>query len=209
MKSSIVTLLVAALLLSACAEEPVTVVHHRKHVSPPPVEPPQLADANFDQTESGNRLSAGQAALQRGDLPEARRATESALALWPVAIEGWEQLIDICKRQGDAECERYGVFFHAKLEMLQGLPMRSAALGFATIADNKVGTRVDNSVYDQRMLDMATRLWVFCSKEDPAHAKASEPTESSFNENYPYAPALLVIGIGAGLISGAKALANK
>jgi hypothetical protein len=208
-KSSIVTLLVAALVLSACAEEPVTVAHHRKHVSPPPVEPPVLADPAFDQAEAGSRLAEGQAALQRGDLAQARRATDSALALWPVAIEGWRQLIEICKRQGDGECERYGVFFQAKLEMLEGLPMRTASLGFAAVADNKVGTRVDNGVYDQRMLDMASRLWVFCSKEDPAHSRAPEPTESSFNETYPYAPALLVIGIGAGLISGAKALANK
>jgi hypothetical protein len=59
------------------------------------------------------------------------------------------------------------------------------------------------------MLDMATRLWVFCSREDPSRATAPEPTETSFVEAYPYAPTLLVIGIAAGLLTGIKAVANK
>jgi hypothetical protein len=195
--------------LSACADQPVTVAHHRKHVSPPAVEPPTLPADSFDQATAAARLAAGQAALRRGDLPAARQATEAGLSLWPVAIEGWEQLIDICRQQGDGDCERYAIFFHAKLLVLNGLPMRAAALGFATVADNKEGAKVDNTVYDRRMLDMATRLWVFCSREDPAHSGAPEPTETSFNESYPYMPALLVIGIGAGLLTAIKGAANK
>jgi hypothetical protein len=208
-KSPIAILVVAALGLSACADQPVTVAHHRKHVSPPAVEPPVWPADSFNQANAALALNAGAAARKAGKLVDARRATEEALALWPVAIEGWEQLIEICRQQDDEECRRYAGFFHAKLVVLAGLPMRAAALGFETVAANKPGTKVDNTVYDQRMLDMATRLWVFCSKEDPANAKAPEPTEPGFNEAYPYAPALLVIGIGAGLLTGIKSIANK
>ena len=210
MKSPVAFAVIAALGLSACADQqPVTVAHHRKHVSPPAVPAPVWPPDSFDQAGAAAALKAGEAALKKGDLAGARAATDQGLALWPVAIEGWEQLIEICRQQEDEECRRAAVFFHAKLVVLDGLPMRTAELSFATVASNKPGTRVDNTVYDQRMLDMATRLWVFCSKEDPANSKAPEPTEASFNERYPYAPALLVIGIGAGLLSGVKGIANK
>jgi hypothetical protein len=154
-------------------------------------------------------LAQGGTDLKNGDLLAARRSTEAGLALWPVAIEGWEQLMEICAQQNDEDCRRYATFYHAKLVMLNGLPTRTAALGFETVAGNPVGTKVDNTVYDQRMLDMATRLWVFCSTDDPSHSKAPEPLEPSFSEAYPYAPALLVIGIGAGILTGIKGIANK
>jgi hypothetical protein len=209
-KTALVTVLVAALGLSACADEvPVAKLHHRTHVSPPFVEPPVLPAGSFDQARAAQRLLDGKEALQRGDLGAAQAATEQALASWPVAIEGWEQLIELCQRQDDQSCRRYATFYHAKLVMLNGLPMRAAALGFESVAANPPGTKVDDTVYDQRMLDMATRLWVFCSREDPSRATAPEPTETSFVEAYPYAPTLLVIGIAAGLLTGIKAVANK
>lgn len=199
-----------ALLLAGCADE-VTVAraHHRNHSSPLAVPPPVLPKGSFDQARALVALTEGKQALQAGDLKAARQATESALDFWPVAIEGWEQLIDVCEKQQDAKCQRHAVFFHAKLVLLNGLPMRAAALGFETIAENQPGAKVDNMVYDQEMLAMATRLWAYCSEQDPAHARAGEPTETSFYDDYPYAPALLVIGIGAGLLSGINALANK
>jgi len=209
-KTALVTVLVAALGLSACTDEvPVAKLHHRTHVSPPAVEPPVLPAGSFDEGLAAQRLQDGKIALQRADLPVARSATEAALALWPVAIEAWEQLIEVCQQQGDDSCRRYATFYHAKLVMLNGLPMRAAALGFETVAANPPGAKVDDMVYDQRMLDMATRLWVFCSREDPSHATAAEPTESTFDEAYPYVPALLVIGLAAGLLTGIKAVANK
>jgi len=209
-KSPIVTLLVTASLLAACADrQPVAEAHHRKHFSPPAVEPPSFPDNSFNQKDAAVALAAGAAALNKGDLAAARKSTDNALALWPVAIEGWEQLSDICGRQNDEDCKHYADFYHAKLVVLNGLPMRTAALGFETVAGNKVGAKVDNFTYDQKTLDMANRLWAFCSTEDPANSKGPEPTEATFNETYPYAPALLVIGIGAGLLAGIKSIANK
>jgi len=209
-KSPIVSVLIAAMGLAACADrQPVTVAHHRHHVSPPAVEPPSFPDGSFNQAEAATALANGGAALKQGNLAAARSATETSLALWPVAIEGWEQLIDICGRQDDQGCKTYATFYHAKLVMLNGQPMRAAAMGFETVAANPVGAKGDNFIYDQKTLDMATRLWAFCSKEDPANSRAPEPTEASFNETYPYAPALLVIGIGAGLLSGIKSVATK
>jgi hypothetical protein len=209
-KSPIVSLLVAASLLSACADrQPVTVAHHRKHVSPPAVEPPSFPAGSFNEKDAAVALGAGAESLKKGNLAAARKSTEDALALWPVATEGWGQLSDICNQQNDVDCKHYADFYLAKLVLLEGLPMRTAALGFETVAGNQVGTKADNFVYDQRTLDMANRLWAFCSSDDPANSKAPEPTEATFNEAYPYAPALLVIGIGAGLLAGIKSVATK
>jgi hypothetical protein len=199
-----------ASVLTACADpQPVTVAHHHRHVSPPMVQPPNWPQDSFDRAQAQTALERGKAALERQDLTAARAATETALARWPVATEAWAQLAQICDQQNDPSCRFYAQFYLAKLVMLDGLPMRAAALGFATVADHEVGEHVDNAVYDQRMLDMATRLWVFCWREDPAHANGPEPLEPSFSEAYPYAPALLLIGIGAGVLSGVKAIANK
>ena len=203
-------MLVIAGLLTACAQEqPVTVVHHRQHVSPTMVAAPEWPADSFDQKIAAAKIVEGKQALDRGDLNSARAASEQALALWPVAIEGWEQLIDICGRQDDQECLFYAKFYQAKLVMLNGLPMRSAALGFQTVAENEEGGKAEGRTYDRKTLDMATRLWVFCSREDPAHSKAPEPTEPDFMDSYPYVPVILVIGIGAGLLTAVKGVANK
>jgi hypothetical protein len=209
-KSALSTLLIAVMLLSGCANEQVSVarVHHRNRVSPAAVSPPDYPADAFDQAKAAELLLASQRAREQGDLAGARQTLESALALWPVATEGWEALMEICKAQQDSGCQAYARFFHAKLLMLSGLPMRAASMGFETVAENPEGTKVDSLVYDRRLLAMAERLWVFCSKEDPSHAKAAEPTEPSFYESYPYAPALLVIGIGAGILTGINAVAK-
>ncbi len=201
----------AAMLLSACADEPVTVAHahHRNHVSPPQVAPPSLPADSFDQAKAEASLAVAVAARQQGDWPAARAAAEASLAWWPVSITAWEELIAACDALHDAEGERYARFFHAKLLVLNGLPMRVASLGFQTVAENPPGSRSDSVTYDHRTLMMAARLWVFCSKDDPAKSGAPEPVQESFDDAYPYAPALLVIGIGAGLLTGIKSLANK
>jgi protein involved in temperature-dependent protein secretion len=209
-KPAIVTLLLAA-MLSGCADQPVTVAraHHRNHVSPPPVAPPTLPDDSFDQAKAEAALATAVAARRQGDLSAARAASEAALQAWPVSINAWEELYQLCGAEGDAACRRYAMFFHAKLLVLAGLPMRAASLGFETIAESPEGTHVENNVYDRQTLAMASRLWVFCSQQDPAHSKAGEPMQESFDDAYPYAPALLVIGVGAGLLTGIKSLANK
>ena len=201
----------AALLLAGCADQQVTVAkaHHRTHVSPPAVEPPAWPADSFDQAKADAALNAARQARLQGDPAAARLAAETALAAWPVTIDAWEELILDCRALADSQCQQYATFFHAKLLELSGLPMRAAALGFETMAENPEGTKIDNTIYDRRTLDMAERLWVFCHQKDPVRDKGGEPTQESFDEAYPYAPALAVIGVGAGLLSGIKAVANK
>jgi type II secretory pathway pseudopilin PulG len=208
---SAILILAAALLMAGCAEQQVTVAkaHHRNHVSPPAVEPPEWPADSFDQAKAEAALAAARQAREQGDAAAARLSAEAALASWPVTIEAWEELRLDCQAQGDSECQHYANFFHAKLLMLSGLPMRAASLGFETIAENPEGTKVENTVYDRRTLDMAERLWVFCHQKDPVRPKNGEPMQESFDDAYPYVPALVVIGVGAGLLSGIKAIANK
>lgn len=199
-----------AALLSACADDQTQVakVHHRTHFSPPGMAAPEWPADAFDESRAKAQLAAARAAADKGDWAAARQGAEAGLALWPVDIDGWETLIAACGAQGDEDCKNYAAFFHAKLMTLNGLPMRVATLSFQTVADNEVGTKVDNFRYDQKTLEMATRLWAFCGQRDAIRDRNSEPTEASFDEAYPYVPMLIVIGVGAGILTGIKSVAK-
>lgn len=210
MKSSLISAITVLALLSGCANDkvPVAEAHHRKHFSPPAVAAPSWPADSFDEARAKSHFETAKAAEDRKDWPAARREAEAGLALWPIRIEGWETLIAACEAQEDEACTHYATFFHAKLLTLNGLPLRAATMGFETVADNQVGDKVDNFVYDQKTLDMATRLWVFCSQRDSMRPPAEEPTQEAFDDKYPYVPMLIVIGVGAGVLSGIKSVAK-
>ena len=197
-------------LLTGCANDPVHVakVHHRTHFSPPEEQAPDWPADAFDEAKAKAQFAAAKTAQDLTDWAAARRAAEAGLDLWPVDIDGWEILIAACQAQNDESCLHYATFFHAKLLTLNGLPMRVATLGFQTIADNPVGTKADNFVYDRKTLEMATRLWAFCAQRDAIRDRQAEPTEASFDEAYPYVPMLIVIGVGAGVLTGIKSVAK-
>ena len=209
-KSALVTAVTAVALLSGCNNQPVEIakVHHRSHFSPPEVPAPLWPADVFDQSRAKDRFVAALTARDRQDWAKARDAAEAGLKLWPVDIDGWEILIAACEAQGDESCLRYATFFHAKLLGLNGLPMRTATLGFQNVAENEVGQHTDNFTYDRKTLDMATRLWVFCSQHDTIRHPTDEPTEQAFDETYPYVPVLLVIGVGAGVLTTLKSVAK-
>ena len=209
-KSALVSAVMAIALLAGCNNDPVQVakVHHRNHFSPPYVPPPLWPSDVFDQAKAQTQFDAARAARDKGDWTQARAAAEAGLALWPVDIDGWEILMAACDAQDDVACQHYAGFYHAKLLALNGLPMRAAALGFETVAENDVGQHADNFTYDKKTLDMATRLWVFCTQHDSVHNPTEEPTEQSFDEAYPYVPVLLVVGLGAGVLTGIKSVAK-
>ena len=201
MNRKTMTALTALALLGGCAETlpaRVKAAHHR--VSPPAVAPPPMAADAFDHARERQDLAAATAA---------RAAAETAVAAWPVDIAAWEELEADCQALGDHSCQQYAAFFRAKLEYTSNLPVRVATLGFQTIAETPVGTRVDSMVYDQATIDMAQRLWTFCYRVDTVRTHSDTPPEESFSEKYPYAPALAVVGVGAGILSGIKSLANK
>lgn len=210
MKSGLVTAITVAALLSACANDQVQVakVHHRNHFSPAEMEAPDWPADAFDESRAKAQFAAAKSAADRKDWAAARQAAEAGLAQWPVDIEGWESLIAACEAQGDEDCSHYATFFHAKLLSLNGLPMRVATLSFQTVADNEVGTKVDNFRYDRKTLEMATRLWAFCGQRDAIRDRTAEPTEASFDEAYPYVPMLIVIGVGAAVLTGIKSVAK-
>jgi hypothetical protein len=209
-KSALVSAVMAVALLAGCGNDQVEVakVHHRTHFSPPYVPPPLWPSDVFDEAKAKAQFDLARAARDKGEWTEARAAAEAGLALWPVEIEGWETLMAACDAQEDVACQHYADFYHAKLLALNGLPMRAAALGFETVAENEVGQHVDNFTYDKKTLDMATRLWVFCTQHDSVRNPTAEPTEASLDEDYPYVPALLVIGVGAGILTGIKSVAK-
>jgi len=209
-KSSLVTAMAVAALLTGCANDQVQVakVHHRNHFSPPEMDAPDWPADAFDEAKAKAQLALAKSAADKGDWAHARQSAEAGLALWPVDIDGWETLISACDAQGDEECTRYATFFHAKLLTLNGLPMRVATLSFQTVADNEVGTKVDNFRYDRKTLEMATRLWAFCGQRDAIRDRNAEPTEASFDEAYPYVPMLIVIGVGAGILTEIKSVAK-
>ena len=210
MKSPIVACLLASALLAGCADNkvPVAEAHHRKHVSPMQVEPPSWPADSFDETRAKTAFDQASAAQAKGDLASARQADEQSLSLWPVSREAWDLLSALCTAQGDADCQRYAGFYRAKLDMIDGLPMHAATLGFQTVSEAPIGSRIDSQVYDQRMHDMAVRLWVFCSQHDAVRNRNAEPVEESLDQTYPYIPAIAIIGAVAGILSGIKALAN-
>ena len=210
MKSAWVTAVTAAAFLTGCANDQVQVakVHHRNHFSPPGEPAPSWPADAFDEAKAKTLFAAAKAAQEQADWAAARRAAEAGLDLWPVDIEGWETLMAACDAQEDAACSHYATFFHAKLISLNGLPMRVATLGFQTIADNEVGTKVDTFTYDRKTLEMATRLWAFCGQRDAIKDRDSEPTEAGLDEQYPYVPMLIVIGVGAGILTGIKSVAK-
>lgn len=207
---SLVAAVTATALLTACSNDQVQVakVHHRNHFSPTEMDAPDWPADAFDETRAKAQFALAKSAADRGDWANARQAAEAGLTLWPVDIEGWETLMVACDSQGDEDCSHYATFFHAKLLTLNGLPMRVATLSFQTVADNEVGAKVDNFRYDRKTLEMATRLWAFCGQRDAIRDRNAEPTEASFDEAYPYVPMLIVIGVGAGVLTGIKSVAK-
>ena len=210
MKSSLVTAVTVMALLTACGNDPVQVakVHHRTHFSPTQQDAPDWPADAFNEDKAKLQFAAAKSAADKGDWANARQSAEAGLALWPVDLEGWETLIGACEAQGDDACFHYATFFHAKLLTLNGLPMRVATLSFQTVADNEVGAKVDNFRYDEKTLEMATRLWAFCGQRDSIHDRGDEPTQASFDEAYPYVPMLIVIGVGAGILTEIKSVAK-
>ncbi len=210
MKSALISAVTAIALLSGCSDNPVQVAkaHHRNHFSPPEAPAPVWPSDSFDEARAKAQFDIARAARDAGEWTQARAAAEAGLALWPIDIEGWETLLAACDAQADLACQHYAAFFHAKLLAVNGLPMRSATFGFETVAENEVGQHVDNFTYDRKTLDMATRLWVFCSQHDTIRHPTDEPTEQAFDDAYPYVPVLLVIGVGAGLLTGIKSVAK-
>ncbi len=136
------------------------------HVSPPPVAVPRLAAGSFDRARAESELAAAAAARQAGDVPRARSEAEAATAHWPAELAAWDELAADCTLLKDDPCQRYAAFFRAKVEFVDTLPPRIAVLGFASLADNAVGTRSGNYVYDRRTLDTALRLASFYDEQD-------------------------------------------
>ena len=210
MKSTLVTAISVTALLTACANDQVQVAkaHHRNHFSPAQQDAPDWPADAFDETKAKAQFAIANAAKDKGDWVTTRQAAEAGLALWPVDVEGWESLMAACDAQGDDACSHYATFFHAKLLTLNGLPMRVATLSFETVADNEIGAKVDNFTYDRKTLEMATRLWAFCGQRDAIRDRTDEPTQASFDEAYPYIPMLIVIGVGAGVLTTIKSVAK-
>lgn len=208
-KSTLVTAMTVTALLTGCTDQvQVAKVHHRNHFSPTEMDAPDWPADAFDETRGKAQFAAAKNAVAKQDWAAARQSAEAGLALWPIDIEGWESLMAACDGQGDEACSHYATFFHAKLLALNGLPMRVATLSFQTVADNEVGAKVDNFRYDRKTLEMATRLWAFCGQRDAIRDRNAEPTEASFDEAYPYVPMLIVIGVGAGILTEIKSVAK-
>jgi type II secretory pathway pseudopilin PulG len=139
---------------------------HSNHVSPPPVAVPQLPAGSFDQAKAQDEVQAAAAARQAGDSARARSAAEAAVAHWPADLAAWDELTADCTALKDDLCQRYAEFFHAKVDFVDKLPPRIAVLGFASLADNPVGTQSGDYVYDRRTLDTALRLASFYDEQD-------------------------------------------
>ena len=210
MKSSLISAMTILALLTGCSNDKVSVAeaHHRKHFSPPTVPAPSWPADSFDEARAKPHFDAAQTAEGKQNWSVARAEAEAGLALWPIKIEAWETLMAACDAQNDEQCSHYATFFHAKLLTLNGLPVRAATMGFETVASNEVGQKVDTFIYDQKTLDMATRLWVFCSQRDTMRPASDEPTQAAFDDEYPYVPMLIVIGLGAVVLTGIKSVAK-
>ncbi|PKU23519.1 tetratricopeptide repeat protein [Telmatospirillum siberiense] len=203
----------ALALLSACADDPQpkAIATQSRHVSPPAVPAPVLPEGTFDQDRARQSLGAAQAARQAGQLPEARRQAEAAVDAWPADPGAWQALAEICQAGGDQACRRQADFFKAKVDYANTLPTRAAVLGFQTIAEEPDGTAGSGITYDRKSHDSAARLWAFYNAQDSLKNRRDMPDSEgpSFSERYPYAPAILVIGVVAGVLTEANSLAGK
>lgn len=167
-----------ALALSGCtrAAEIKMVGGHSSHVSPPPVAVPHLPAGSFDRDKAHDETVAAAAARQAGDAGRARALAEAAVAHWPADLAAWDELTADCAALNDEPCRRYAVFFRAKVDFVDTLPPRIAVLGFASLADNTVGTHSGDYVYDRRTLDTALRLASFYDEQDELRDVRLTPT---------------------------------
>jgi type II secretory pathway pseudopilin PulG len=158
----------AALALAGC--ERTTEIKaagvHTSHVSPPSVAVPRLPPGSFDRDKAHDEIAAAAAARQAGDTAHARALAEAAVAHWPADLAAWDELAADCTALKDDLCQRYAAFFRAKVDFVDALPPRIAVLGFASLADNIVGTHSGDYVYDRRTLDTALRLASFYDEQD-------------------------------------------
>jgi hypothetical protein len=163
-----VVMAAVALALAGCARttEIKTAGIHTSHVSPPPVAVPRLPPGSFDYDKAHEELAAAQAARGANDAAHARALVEAAVAHWPADLAAWDELAADCAALKDDLCQRYAAFFHAKVDFVGTLPPRIAVLGFASLADNTVGTHSGDYVYDRRTLDTALRLASFYDEQD-------------------------------------------
>ena len=163
-----IAIMAAVLAVSACTRT--TEVKpsrlHSAHVSPDPAVVPRLPPGSFDHAKEQDELAAARAARLAGDAARARAAAEAAIAHWPADLAAWDELSADCAALKDDPCQRYAAFFRAKVEFVATLPPRAAVLGFASLADNPVGTQSGNYVYDRRTLDTALRLASFYDAQD-------------------------------------------
>ncbi len=198
-------------MLSACADAPPPKVAAAsgRHVSPASVPAPVLPEGSFDRDRAKQALTAALAARQAGQLPEARRLAEAAVDAWPADLDAWAALADICQAADDQNCRRQADFFKAKVDYANTLPARSAVLGFQTIAEEPVGTAGSAITYDRKSLDTASRLWAFYNVQDLRQDGRQVPPGPSFSEEYPYLPAILVVGVIAGVLTTANSMAGK
>lgn len=202
----------ALILVSACADDPAPkpIASLNRHASPTAVPAPVLPEGTFDQERARQSLAAAQAARQAGQLPEARHQAELAIEAWPADPAAWQLLVDICQAGGDLTCRRQADFFRAKVEYANTLPTRAAVLGFQTIVEEPEGTTGSGITYDRKSHEAATRLWAFYDAQDALKSRRGMPPSdgATFAERHPYAPAILVIGVVAGVLTEANALAK-
>ncbi len=210
-----VTMATVLALLAGCSgtaeQQQAKATPRPKHVSPAPVPPPTLPPGSFDEAKAKSELAAARDAREAGKAADARHLAEAAIEHWPGDPAAWAELQSDCQSLGDVQCRRYADFFRAKVEFVKTLPARAGVLGFQNIAEAPTGTKSGDYTYDDKTTATARRLWAFYHQEDPMTATRNKPMneEPSFAEKYPYAPALLVGGIGAGLLTAAKSVANK
>ncbi|MDR3440715.1 hypothetical protein [Telmatospirillum sp.] len=196
----------ALALLAGCADAPPAKVAQTagRHVSPPAVPAPQLPDDSFDRTRAAAALGAARDAERDGQTADARSKALEAIAAWPGDPAAWQELAALCQAASDKTCQNRAEFFRAKVEFANALPIRAAVLGFQTIAEEPQGGRPDPV-----KTEAARRLWAFYNVQDTRKDQRDAPQEPSFAEEYPYGSMLIAGGVIAGVLTGAKTLANK
>jgi hypothetical protein len=206
-KAVVVTAVVAALL--AGGGQPAWAQQAGRRPSPAPVAPPSVPPGTFDQAKEQSELAAAQAARAAGNAGQARPLAEAAIGHWPGDAGAWGELAADCQALKDDTCRQRAAFFQAKVDYVNSLPARVAVLGFQNLAEEPVGTSTTGIVYDQQVIDTARLLWAFYNTRDAMLAQREAPPEPSFADEYPLVPMTLVVGVVAGLLTGAKSLANK
>jgi hypothetical protein len=199
-------------LLAGCAETPIKTAQvptQHRHVSPAAVAAPELPGDSFDQARGRSQLAVAEAARLAGHPAEARQSAEASIDSWPSDSAAWTELETECRTLKDEPCQNRAGFFLAKIDYLKDLPARAAVLGFQTIAEEPLGTKSGDVVYDQKTIDLARRLWSFYDTQDPMKAMRDQSEEDSFADRNPYAPALLTAGVVAGALTAVKSLAGK